>query len=222
MELRDDRVAARERQPGAAERADADADDGGAVRQDVVHDRARDPAPVGRVGARRGCPPASTATPSVEPGASDGDARGRSRPSTSRSAPRSRRPSSPLDEVLALEPGHVLRFGVPGRERRAPVRRQGARTPRAARPQRQLPRRAGHRHAGGGGMTTEDALIKLAESTGEPPSRRCSRSSARRRSSAATWRSSRAASRRCGRSPCPPSPPTSRTSTASPAATSSS
>ena len=113
-----------------------------------------------------GCPPASTATPSSSPARDRGDARrprGRQRRDPRRGrvdrAHRSTRCSR-------SQPGQVLRFGVPAANGVRLFAGQRAGAPRPARPQRQLPGRPGHRQAGGGGMTTEDALIQLAESTG--------------------------------------------------------
>ena len=56
----------------------------------------------------------------------------------------------PIEQVLALQPGDVLRLDAPADERRHAVRRQGARPPWQARPQRQPPRGTGHRTTSGG------------------------------------------------------------------------
>ena len=103
------------------------------------------PAPGRRAGARRTCRAASTARSQIDADVAGGRAHAGSRPSTSRSAPRSRRRHMPVDEVLALKPGDVLRFRRAGGERRHALRRPRARPPRPAGPQRQLARGAGHR-----------------------------------------------------------------------------
>ena len=77
------------------------------------------PVPLDRGACSTACPAASTATPSVDPAT-------RRRPCAPASAAVdvevraevASRPSCPIDEVLALQPGDVLRFGVPAAERR--------------------------------------------------------------------------------------------------------
>ena len=73
----------------------------------------------------------------------------------------------PIEQVLGLQPGDVLRLDAARRGRRNALRRRRARPPRDARPQRRSPRAADHRAARRSGMTADEALVNLGESTTE-------------------------------------------------------
>ena len=129
--------------------------------------------------------------------------------------------SMPIEAVLALKEGDLLRLNAPASGGDHDLRRQGARAHRAARPCRQPPRRAGHRPRGWSLMAASDALGRLGQSTAEA----ClgvlemfaagqGHHSARSPSSTTRRRPSPACPSRAWRWPSP-------TSTASPAATSS-
>ena len=74
----------------------------------------------------------------------------------------------PIESVLALKEGDLLRLNAPAAGGDHAVRRQGARAHRPPGPQRLAPRRAGHRaDRRADAMSAEDALQRLGQSTGE-------------------------------------------------------